>query len=92
MRAAAAAQGWPIKDVRMAGRSASAGLRWDEVPTLPPLEPSPGVAGAGERADDNDDDSSGEGDEEGLRVEAIGHGGRLVRDPAHTVRHHKTSQ
>lgn len=64
VRAAAAAQGWPVKDVRMQGRSASAGLAWPP-PELPPLG---GVVGAGQRADDNDDDSGGEGPEKGLRV------------------------
>ncbi|APY88185.1 hypothetical protein DCW30_05800 [Streptomyces alfalfae] len=90
VRAAAAGLGWPVKDVRMAGRSASAGLRWDEAPSLPPLDPSPGVVGAGQRADDNDDDRREEGAGEGLRVKAIGHGGAIVYDPAETIRHHKT--
>lgn len=89
VRAAAAGLGWPVKDVRMAGRSASAGLRWDEAPSLPPLDPSPGVVGAGQRADDNDD-RRGERSGEGLRVEAIGQGGAIVYDPAETIRHHKT--
>ncbi len=91
VRAAAAGLGWPVKDVRMAGRSASAGLRWDEVPSLPPLDPSPGVVGAGQRADDNDDDGTGGGREKRLRVEAIGQGGAIVYDPAETIRHHKTN-
>ncbi|WP_327671847.1 MULTISPECIES: hypothetical protein [unclassified Streptomyces] len=64
VRAAAAAQGWPVKDVRMQGRSASAGLAWPP-PELPPLDD---VVGAGQRADDNDDDTSEEGPEKGLRV------------------------
>lgn len=68
VRAAAAAQGWPVKDVRMQGRSASAGLRWDECPAPRPTYPSPGIVGAGQRPDDNDDDSSEERPEEGLRV------------------------
>lgn len=89
VRAAAAALGWPIKDVRMEGRSASAGLRWDEFPSPDRAYPSRGVVGAGERADDNDDDSPEEEPREGFRVERIGHGGRLVTDPAETVRHHK---
>ncbi|WP_439947195.1 hypothetical protein [Streptomyces sp. BBFR109] len=85
VRAAAAELEWPVKDVRMAGRSASAGLRWDECPSPPPLGPSPAVVGAGQPADDNDDDdTSGEG----LRVEAIGLSGAIVRDPADAVRHH----
>ncbi|NED75262.1 hypothetical protein G3I51_23650 [Streptomyces sp. SID9944] len=84
VRAAAADLGWPVKDVRMHGRSASAGLRWDECPSPPPLDLSPGVVGAGQPADDNDDDTAGEG----LRVEAVGLSGAIVRDPADAVRHH----
>lgn len=56
VRAAAAGVGWPVKDVRMQGRSASAGLRWDEAPSAEQAYPSPGVVGAGQPADDNDDD------------------------------------
>lgn len=88
VRAAAAVQGWPVKDVRMQGRSASAGLRWDEVPHLPLPDPSPGVVGAGQVADDNDDDRPGEGQEKGLRVVAIGQGGMVVHRLAEMVRHH----
>ncbi|MEU2780553.1 hypothetical protein [Streptomyces sp. NPDC007110] len=91
VRAAAAAMGWPVKDVRMQGRSASAGLRWDEVPAPPPTDPSPDVVGAGQRADDNDDDTAGERPREGFRVERIGIGGRLVHDPADVIRHHETT-
>lgn len=88
VRAAAAAQGWPVKDVRMDGRSSSAGLAWPP----PPLPPLSGVVGADQHADDNDDDSASEGTEKGLRVEAIGQGGAVVYDPADTIRHHKTDQ
>ncbi|MFF7553582.1 hypothetical protein ACFZA9_11930 [Streptomyces olivaceus] len=88
VRAAAADLGWPVKDVRQAGRSASAGLRWDECPTPAPLDPSPGVVGAGQPADDNDDDGRSETPREGLRVVRIGTSGRIVYDPADTVRHH----
>ncbi|MGI5408707.1 hypothetical protein ACQEV9_18175 [Streptomyces chartreusis] len=91
VRAAAAAMGWPVKDVRMQGRSASAGLRWDEAPTPPLTDHSPSVVGAGQDADDNDDDTEGEGPREGFRVEHIGIGGRLVHDPTDVIRHHKTS-
>jgi hypothetical protein len=56
VRAAAAGMGWAVKDVRMQGRSASAGLRWDEAPSPEQAYPSPGVVGAGQTADDNDDD------------------------------------
>lgn len=88
VRAAAAAIGWPVKDVRMDGRSSSAGLRWDECPSPKTTDPLSGDVGAGQRADDNDDDSDGEGPQEGLRVEDIGQSGRLWRHPADRVRHH----
>jgi hypothetical protein len=91
VRATAARLGWEVKDVRMAGRSASAGLRGDEAPSLPPPEPLPGVVGAGQPADDNDDDSGQGSPRKGLRVEPIGLGGRLVHDPADVIRHHKTT-
>ncbi|MEU9640930.1 hypothetical protein [Streptomyces sp. NPDC048188] len=81
VRAAAAGMGWPVKDVRMAGRSASAGLRWDECPSPPPTDPSPGVVGAGERADDNDDDTHEEGPREGIAVRRTD-GGLVIYDLA----------
>jgi hypothetical protein len=73
VRAAAAGAGWPVKDVRMEGRSSSAGLRWDDCPSPTILAPSPGVVGAGQPADDNDDD----------RVRAV-----LVQDRENPVRTH----
>ncbi|MFF3310496.1 hypothetical protein [Streptomyces sp. NPDC002952] len=88
VRAAAAGIGWPVKDVRMEGRSSSAGLRWDDCPSPTILAPSPGVVGAGQGADDNDDDSGERRGREGFRVEDIGLPGRIVYDPAETVRHH----
>lgn len=81
VRAAAAGMGWPVKDVRMEGRSSSAGLRWDECPAPDQDDPSPGVVGAGERADDNDDDSSGEGPREGIAVRRT-NGGLVIYDLA----------
>jgi hypothetical protein len=68
VRAAAAEVGWPVKDVRMQGRSASAGLRWDDCPSPEDAYPLPDVVGAGQPADDNDDDTGGEGAREGLDV------------------------
>ncbi|MFD8254693.1 hypothetical protein [Streptomyces werraensis] len=88
VRAAAAGMGWPVKDVRMTGRSSTAGLRWDECPGPSAADPSPGVVGAGQPADDNDDDTSEQGPREGLRVERIGQSAYILRDPAETVRHH----
>ncbi|WP_330339389.1 hypothetical protein [Streptomyces sp. NBC_00557] len=89
VRAAAAAMGWQVKDVRMQGRSASAGLRWDEAPSLPPGGPSPSVVGAGQRADDNDDDTFGEGPEEEVRVMRTD-GGLIIYDLADTHRRRGT--
>jgi hypothetical protein len=85
VRAAAAAMGWPVKDVRMAGRSASAGLRWDECPSPAPAGPSAGVVGAGQPADDNDDDSGREGPREGIAVRRTD-GGLIIYDLADTHR------
>lgn len=81
VRAAAAGMGWPVKDVRMAGRSASAGLRWDECPSPDQAHPSPGVVGAGESADDNDDDSDREDPREGIAVRRTD-GGLIIYDLA----------
>ncbi|MEV6803157.1 hypothetical protein [Streptomyces sp. NPDC051132] len=89
VRAAAAGMGWPVKDVRMTGRSASAGLRWDEVPSPPPLDPSPGVVGAGQRADDNDDDGGREDPREGIAVRRTD-GGLVIYDLADTHRRRGT--
>jgi hypothetical protein len=90
VRAAAAGMGWTVKDVRMAGRSASAGLRWDEVPSPAPTDPVPGVVGAGQCADDNDDDTGEEGAEKGVRVVRTD-GGLIVYDLADTHRHHQVT-
>ncbi|MFJ6061615.1 hypothetical protein ACIQHU_01100 [Streptomyces tendae] len=81
VRAAAAGIGWPVKDVRMEGRSSSAGLRWDECPSPAPAAPSSGVVGAGEGADDNDDDTGGEGPREGIDVRRT-NGGMIIYDLA----------
>ncbi|GAA3956820.1 hypothetical protein GCM10022384_07430 [Streptomyces marokkonensis] len=85
VRAAAAALGWPVKDVRMQGRSASAGLRWDECPSPAPLDPLPGVVGAGHPADDNDDDTTEEGPQKGVAVRRT-NGGLIIYDLADTHR------
>ncbi|MEX3101230.1 MULTISPECIES: hypothetical protein [unclassified Streptomyces] len=88
VRAVAAEMGWRVKDVRMVGRSASAGLRWDEMPSPPPLGPSPSVVGAGQAADDNDDDTSEGEPREGLRVRRT-ETATYIYDPADAHQHHK---
>lgn len=89
VRATAAAMGWQVKDVRMPGRSASAGLRGDEVPSPPPPALSWRVVGAGQPADDNDDDTSEGGPGEGVRVVRTD-GGLIVYDLADTHRRRGT--
>jgi hypothetical protein len=81
VRAAARRMGWPVKDVRMAGRSSAAGLRGDEVPSPPETDPSPGVVGAGQPADDNDDDTGPEEPREGIAVRRTD-GGLVIYDLA----------
>ncbi|MFJ2731413.1 hypothetical protein [Streptomyces sp. NPDC087317] len=88
VRATAAGIGWQVKDVRMQGRSASAGLRWDEVPSPPPTDPTPGVVGAGQSADDNDDDTDKEVPREGVRAQRTA-GGWVFYDLADAHRHHR---
>ncbi|MYU22921.1 hypothetical protein [Streptomyces sp. SID8352] len=85
VRAAAAGMGWAVKDVRMQGRSASAGLRWDEAPSPAPSALSSGVVGAGQSADDNDDDTEKEGPREGIAVRRTD-GGLIIYDLADTHR------
>ncbi|MFF7901192.1 hypothetical protein ACIO02_34035 [Streptomyces sp. NPDC087568] len=90
VRATAAGMGWQVKDVRMQGRSASAGLRWDEVPSPPPATPAPGVVGAGQLADDNDDDTDGEGPGEGIRARRT-NGGLVIYDLTDAHRHYRVN-
>ncbi len=74
VRAAAGAMGWTVKDVRMAGRSSTHGLRWDEVPSPEQGYPFSTVVGAGQRADDDNDDSNQEGPREGIDVRRTDYG------------------
>ncbi|MEU7048052.1 hypothetical protein [Streptomyces eurythermus] len=89
VRTVAAGMGWQVKDVRMPGRSASAGLRGDEIPSPPPPALSWRVVGAGQPADDNDDDTSGEGPREGIDVRRTD-GGLVIYDLADTHRRRGT--
>lgn len=80
--------GWcvPVQDVRMPGRSASTGVRGDRLPRLP--APSGDVVGAGQ-APTTTTTAGGANAGEGLWVEPIGLGGRLVHDPRDTARSHQ---
>lgn len=90
VRAVAAGMGWPVKDVRMQGRSSTAGLRWDECPSPDEVYPSPGVVGAGQPANDNDDDTSAGEPREGLRVVRTDHG-QTMFDLSEAHRTHRVS-
>ena len=85
VRAAAQRMAWAVKDVRMQGRSASAGLRWDEVPSPPEVESLPDVVGAGQPASDDNDDMAEEGREEGFDVRRTD-GGLIIYDRADRYR------
>ena len=91
VRAAAQRMAWAVKDVRMQGRSASAGLRWDEAPSPSEAYPHPTVVGTGQAADDDNDDTNAQEPEERFRVVPIGSEGHIVYDAQDTVRHHKVS-
>lgn len=89
VRAAAQRMAWAVKDVRMEGRSSTAGLRWDDCPSPTILAPSSAVVGAGQPADDDNDDTE-EGDgEKRFRVVPLGSEGVIVYDSADTIRHHQ---
>lgn len=92
VRAAAAAVRWPVKDVRQDGRSSSAGLRWDDCPSPESTYPLSGVVGAGQSADDNDDDSEEGQTGSGVRVKAIGLAGHSLfrRHNVESAREHAT--
>ena len=59
---------------------------------IPPALPSPAAGSHGEgcccRSDDNTNNSPKQEPEEGVRVEAIGQAGTLLRDPTEAHRHH----
>lgn len=83
VRAAAQRMAWAVKDVRMQGRSASAGLRWDECPSPAEAYPSPGVVGAGQPATDDDD----------TRIVEIGGGAGLIAYPPETkTKYHRVTK
>ncbi|MEV0115856.1 hypothetical protein AB0H77_21845 [Streptomyces sp. NPDC050844] len=82
--------GVTVQAVRMRGRGSSTGVKGDALP--PPRAARGSVVAAGQPANNDNNNTPDETPREGLRVKAIGQGGRLVYDPADTVRHHKTGQ
>lgn len=90
VREAAAAAGLTVTDVRMNGRP-STGLRGDALPPLPSPGPAGGVVGAGQPANNDNNNADEDPAQKGLRVERIGLAGTVAYDPNETIRHHKTS-
>ncbi|MFF9894956.1 hypothetical protein [Streptomyces longispororuber] len=87
VREALLQHGVPVETVRMRGRGSSTGIKGDALPTR---APSPGgVVGAGQPANNDNNNAPVAPTQKGLRVERIGQGGRLITDPAETIRHHK---
>lgn len=77
----------PVQAVRMQGRGTSTGVKGD---THPALRPSPeDVVAAGQPSNNNSNNTPTAPLQKGSRVEHIGHGGRLVHNPADPVRHHQ---
>jgi len=78
--------GVPVRSGVRAGGKNGPGVHADDIPRWPCGPPSNGCwCRSGANANTNN--SGGEGPGEGLRVEAIGHAGTLVRDPADAYRH-----
>lgn len=79
VREALDACGVPVEAVRMQGRGSSTGVKGGALPT------PRSVVGAGQPADNDNNNGSGKGPEEGLSVEDIGLAGTLIREPAETA-------
>jgi hypothetical protein len=87
-----ALDGWeiPVEAVRMQGRGTSTGVKGGPA-VHPALTPGSDIAdgvAAGQPSNNDNNNADGAEPEEGLRVQAIGVGGRLVHDPADVVRRH----
>jgi hypothetical protein len=87
VREALDACGVQVEAVRMQGRGSSTGVKGDALPT--PRPTLGGVVGAGQHANNDNNNSPGADPEKGLRVERIGQAGAIVHDPAESVRHHQ---
>jgi hypothetical protein len=90
VREALDACGVQVEAVRMQGRGSSTGVKGDALPT--PRSTLGGVVGAGQPANNDNDNASATTPEKGLRVEAIGQAGTVIHNPADAVRHHEIGQ
>lgn len=87
VREALNACGVRVEAVRMQGRGSSTGVKGD---ALPALRPSPGgVVGAGQPANNDNNNADSPSPEEGVRVEPIGLSGTVTYHPADAVRRHR---
>ncbi|MET9142427.1 hypothetical protein [Streptomyces sp. NPDC004042] len=80
----------PVEAVRMQGRGTSTGVKGGPAahPALAPRPDDVADVAAGQPGNNSNNNAPDIPAEEGLRVEAIGLSGAIIRDPADTVRHH----
>jgi hypothetical protein len=74
----------------MQGRGSSTGVKGDALPT--PRSTLGGVVGAGQPANNDNNNASATTPEKGLRVEPIGQAGTVIHNPADAVRHHQVGK
>ncbi|MFJ9758304.1 hypothetical protein [Streptomyces sp. NPDC101149] len=86
VREGCAAAGLEVTAVRMRGRGSSTGVRGDVLPPLPSPAPECVVA-AGQPANNDNNNASGDEPREGVRVQHI-EGGLIVYDLSDSQRHH----
>jgi hypothetical protein len=90
VREALDACGVQVEAVRMQGRGSSTGVKGDALPT--PRSTLGGVVGAGQPANNDNNNASATTPEKGLRVEPIGQAGTVIHNPADAVRHHQVGK
>jgi hypothetical protein len=90
VREALDACGVQVEAVRMQGRGSSTGVKGDALPT--PRSTLGGVVGAGQPANNDNNNDPGDPSEKGLRVQPIGQAGTLINNPADAVRHHQVGK
>jgi hypothetical protein len=90
VREALDACGVQVEGVRMQGRGSSTGVKGDALPT--PRSTLGGVVGAGQPANNDNNNASAATPEKGLRVEPIGQAGTVIHNPADAVRHHQVGK